>query len=304
MTISYTSAQYKKRTLREVALGYDNANTSGQTNEVQVITITGTPVSGTLTVTFGGQTTAAIPYNATAVQVEAALEALTTIQPDNVTVTGGPGPGTPWTVTFTNALGGTNVAAMTTTDSLGGGTSPASAVTTSTPGVRTRAMVYIPINSRGVGLSPSVQTIVTQGTIERFSDDEPQNYSITIDQDVYENAMNDMWLAKTTTGLTDTPFTLAARYHISGTPDQDVQVEVRLKVTMYNINAGTERVEYIRFPKCRPQQYNPLGTGAQAETLIPQQVMLDASRTLTDLTGVLVAGAVAPGDFAVIDVVS
>lgn len=165
-------------------------------------------------------------------------------------------------------------------------------------------MVYMVINSRGVGLNPAVTTLVTQGTIERFSDDEPQSYSITLDQDVYENAMNDMWLAKTTTSLTDQPFTLASRYHGTGTPDQTSMVEVRLKVEMYNINTGAKRTEYIRFPKCRPQQYNPLGSGAQAEALIPQQVILDAQRTITDLAAETIVGAVAPGDFYVIDVLS
>jgi hypothetical protein len=103
-------------------------------NEVQTITITGTPTGGTFTVTFGGQTTAAIAYNATAATVQAALQAMTSIGANNVTVTGGPGPGTPWVVTFRNALGSTNVAQMTTTDSLTGGASPASAVTTTTQG--------------------------------------------------------------------------------------------------------------------------------------------------------------------------
>lgn len=104
------------------------------TNELQTITITGSPTGGTVTVTFGGQTTAAIPYNANAAQVQAALEALSTIGGGNVNVTGGPGPGTPFRVEFVNTLGGANQAAMTTTDSFTGGSSPASAVATVTNG--------------------------------------------------------------------------------------------------------------------------------------------------------------------------
>src|SRR5262245_46081762 len=73
------------------------------TNEVQTVTITGSPTGGTFTLTFGGQTTAPIAYNATAVQVQAALEALSTIGFPNVRVTGGPGPGTAFSVTFQNA---------------------------------------------------------------------------------------------------------------------------------------------------------------------------------------------------------
>lgn len=105
-----------------------------QTNEVQQVAITGSPTSGTFTLTYSGQTTAAIPYNATAAQVKTALEGLSNINPGDVDVTGGPLPGTAVSVTFKGQYIGTNVAAMTSTDSLGGGSSPASAVSTTTAG--------------------------------------------------------------------------------------------------------------------------------------------------------------------------
>lgn len=101
-------------------------------NEVQVITITGGPTGGTFTLTYGGQTTAAIPYNAAAGAVQAALEALSNIAPGDVTVTGAAGG--PYTITFTGTLAGTNVAQITATASLTGGTSPAITPATTTPG--------------------------------------------------------------------------------------------------------------------------------------------------------------------------
>lgn len=104
-------------------------------NEVQRITITGTPTSGTFTITYAGQTTAAIAYNATAAAVAAALELLSTIGLGGVKGSGGPFPGTAVDITFQGQLGARNVAAMTTTDSFGGGSAPASAVTTPTGGV-------------------------------------------------------------------------------------------------------------------------------------------------------------------------
>jgi len=104
-------------------------------DEVQTITITGTPTGGTYTLTFSGQTTASIVYNATSGAVQAALEALSNIAPGDITCAGGPHPGTPITVTFGGGIyDGTNVAQMTATASLTGGTSPAVAVTTTTPG--------------------------------------------------------------------------------------------------------------------------------------------------------------------------
>lgn len=105
------------------------------TNEVQTVTITGTPTGGTYTLTWSGQTTAAIPYNATAAQVRTALEALSNLAPGDVTVTGGPHPGTAMTVTFGGTLLGDNVAEMTASGaSLTGGSSPAVAIATTTAG--------------------------------------------------------------------------------------------------------------------------------------------------------------------------
>lgn len=105
------------------------------TNEVQTVTITGTPTGGTFTLTYDGQTTAPIAYNAASAAVQAALEALRNIGTGNVLVAGGPGPGTPYTVTFQGRLAGRNVNQMTATGAFTGGAAPAVAVTTTTPGV-------------------------------------------------------------------------------------------------------------------------------------------------------------------------
>lgn len=104
------------------------------TNETQTVTITGTPTGGTFTLTYSGQTTAAIAYNATAATVKTALEALSNIDVGDVTTAGGPFPGTAVTVTFVGQFLGVNVAQMTATGSLTGGSTPAVAVTTTTAG--------------------------------------------------------------------------------------------------------------------------------------------------------------------------
>ncbi|MEC4616195.1 hypothetical protein [Tsukamurella tyrosinosolvens] len=61
------------------------------------VTVTGSPTGGTFTLTVGGQTTAAIAYNATATAVKAALEALSNVDSATVTGTG------PYTVAVTAA---------------------------------------------------------------------------------------------------------------------------------------------------------------------------------------------------------
>lgn len=58
---------------------------TGGVNEIQRFTFSDTPTSGSFTLTYNGQTTAAIAYNATPAIIKAALELLPNIQ--NVTVT-------------------------------------------------------------------------------------------------------------------------------------------------------------------------------------------------------------------------
>jgi len=105
-------------------------------NEVQTLTMTGSPTGGTFKLGFGGATTESIVYNATAAQVELALEALDPIPQGTATVAGGPFPGTAMTVTFSGALGNQNVAMITLAENLlTGGTSPTIDIVETTQGV-------------------------------------------------------------------------------------------------------------------------------------------------------------------------
>lgn len=105
------------------------------TNAVQELEITGTPTGGTFTLTFRGQTTAAIDHDATAGEVEDALEVLSTIGVGNVACGGGALPGSPVTITFTGDLAATALPLVTANGAaLSGGSAPAAAVTETTPG--------------------------------------------------------------------------------------------------------------------------------------------------------------------------
>lgn len=101
-------------------------------NEVETLTVTGGPTGGTFTITFSGQTTAAIAYNATAAAVQTALEALSNVNPGDITVTGNAGG--PWTLTFGGQYLGEDVTQVTTTESFTGGTTPDITVDTTTAG--------------------------------------------------------------------------------------------------------------------------------------------------------------------------
>ncbi|MCM2372640.1 SdrD B-like domain-containing protein [Aporhodopirellula aestuarii] len=58
-------------------------------NETQAITIDSATTGGTFTLGFGGQTTTDLAFNADAATVQAALEALSSVSPGDVSVTGG-----------------------------------------------------------------------------------------------------------------------------------------------------------------------------------------------------------------------
>lgn len=101
--------------------------------EVQSLVATGA-TAGTFTLTFDGQTTAPIAYDATAAAVKTALDGLSNLEVADTTTAGGPLPDTAVTITFadTGQYAGADVPQITA-DSTGltGGTA---VVTTTTPG--------------------------------------------------------------------------------------------------------------------------------------------------------------------------
>lgn len=127
----YDFRNVQDRSLFDTYIGTNHVADGAGTAEAQTVTVTGTPTGGSFTLTYNGQTTAAIAYNATASAVQSALNALGSVGASGVTVTGGPGPGTPWVVTFAAAG---NVNQMSATGSFTGGTAPAVAVTTTAGG--------------------------------------------------------------------------------------------------------------------------------------------------------------------------
>jgi hypothetical protein len=115
-----------------------NFPTAGNVNAVQTVTILGTPTGGTFTLAYGGYTTTALAYNATAAAVQTALLALTSIGTGNATVTS-PAAWT-YTVTFTGTLGNKPITTMTAngTNLTPGGTPGQVTVTPTTPGSTAR----------------------------------------------------------------------------------------------------------------------------------------------------------------------
>lgn len=94
-------------------LVFSATTTVAPQNEKQTIKINNNPTSGTFTLTYSGQTTGNIAYNASNATITTALEALSNIGVGDVLVTGGPLPSRTITIEFKGALAATNVAQLT-----------------------------------------------------------------------------------------------------------------------------------------------------------------------------------------------
>ena len=104
-------------------------------DEQQTITITGSPTGGTFTLSYQGETTAALNHNSSAATVQSALETLSSIGSGNVSCSGGDLPGTAVVVTFQGTLENTDADPLMPDGSgLTGGTSPAVTVEETTKG--------------------------------------------------------------------------------------------------------------------------------------------------------------------------
>ena len=118
-TTTSTSNAWTAEDARGTGAGWHLTITSTDftTDTVQRVD-TGGASSGTFTLTYDGQETASINFDATSAAVDTAMEALSNVT--TVTVTGTGAVATPWVIIF-NSASGQNI--MTTTDSLTGGSS-------------------------------------------------------------------------------------------------------------------------------------------------------------------------------------
>lgn len=113
--------------------GYTGSSGIG---EVQNLSISGSPVSGTFGLTYGGENTIPLNHNASAATVQAALEGLAPIGVGGVVCTGGPLPDTPVVITFAGSLSGLDLDLIenvlgVVAESVQGGNAPTITTTTS-----------------------------------------------------------------------------------------------------------------------------------------------------------------------------
>lgn len=103
-------------------------------DEVQSLATSGTPTGGTINLTFQGQTTGDIAYNAAASAVQTALLALSNLDSGDVVASGGALGTNPVVLTFGGRFKGANVPKITVTTALTGGTDPTAEITVTTEG--------------------------------------------------------------------------------------------------------------------------------------------------------------------------
>lgn len=133
-------------------LPYYGALSSANEYAAQVIEIIGSPTGGTFTLTFNGQTSAAIAYNTSAATIQAALNALTGATTATVTLLSNIGFLVTGFSVFAPIVLGTN--------SLTGGTSPTVYVIPNAPPART---IYVEstIDTNGIANATLIASVVT-----------------------------------------------------------------------------------------------------------------------------------------------
>jgi hypothetical protein len=154
----------------------------GEVNEIQSVDIRGA-IGGTFTLTYAGQTTAAISYNASAALIRAALESLSNISPGDVAVSGGPANTAVVYVEFTGALAATDVAQIT-----GSGTNLITAqvnerqmvfVNPGQPASGTFTLTFSGQTTAAIAWNASAATV--QAALEALSNIAPGDVAVSID---------------------------------------------------------------------------------------------------------------------------
>lgn len=289
---SFADDRYRDRVLKSIYLLYKSDDSAAKgTDEVQTVTISGTPTGGAFTLTFGGQTTQALPYNATAAQVSRALEDLASIGWGNVLVTGGPGPGTPYVVTFLHDLGSQNVALMTAANTFTGGTTPAVAVAETTPGVAGATIKRLKLDSRGFASERDLATLTTEGTEDILTTNRVNARRASFDQSKWQQAL-----------------ALIAQQYSTGNPGEAQRVwdTGDFKTTQYGLEVWETAVDVddgvqVRFrtvyPRVQVQDYDEFAGGAARQTVIPGRVIFNMLKGTTDLFGTTITNVPADGIF-------
>jgi RHS repeat-associated protein len=163
-------------------------------DSVQMVQLSGSPTGGTFTLTWGGQTTSAIAYNASAATVQSALQGLSSIGSGNALVAGGTSGG-PWVVRFAGTLAGAAQPALTGNGSgLTGGSSPNVAITVTSLGGDAGWQQQV-TDPRGIVTKTDYDSLGrTARTVENFIAFNPSNSADKTTEYTYDGDGNQLTL--------------------------------------------------------------------------------------------------------------
>ena len=126
----------------------DNITLTAGTAEVQTLTASGTVSGGTYTLSFMGEVTSSLAYNANTATIQAALDALVNVASGDIVVGGGTLPGTPATFTFGGQYASADVPLIVVNGASLTGSTPAYTMTETTPGAELTEIAIQPISGK------------------------------------------------------------------------------------------------------------------------------------------------------------
>lgn len=287
--LSILDDRYDNYVPRRISLLYPSDTTAAAgTDEVQTVTISGSPTGGTFTLTFGGQTTTALAYNATAGDVRRALEALSTIGEGNVTVSGNAGG--PYIVTFVYDLGSANQAIMTAAHTFTGGSSPNIAVAETTAGVAGTTIKRVIMDSRALTFDRQTSEVTTEGTTELHRRTYTDAVRFTADQQIFQAAFE----AAILDDYSGVAGESIRTFYTGDFSTQYFGLEVLFDAT--DIDNGVEVDYRVIVDKVKTQDYNPF-VNLQRRASTGQSIVLEALKTSTDLLNRAIAGVPSGGAY-------
>jgi len=165
------SAFTKSQAAQDSKIKVDGFPNTSATSELQTALLSGSPDGGTFTLTYRGETTSAISYNASAEEIETALEALSTVNSGDIMVSGSIDDST--TFTFASSLGNVDLLMINSSLTIGGSPVTAS-ISETTPG----SDGYISRSSNTVG------DVVSGVTLHLHNTTDANGEEVTLTRDV------------------------------------------------------------------------------------------------------------------------
>lgn len=267
-------------------------------NEVQTITIYGSPTGGTFVLTFKGQSTAGIAATALGTAVQTALEALSTIGTGNVAVTGPAGG--PYVATFQGTLTDKDLPEMTAASAFTGGTNPYTTVTTTTTGALAGDVIQNDLHFiNNVGFDVQQTDVAFEGdqqTVRKFF---LNGIVVNVACDTYDLRAISGAFNKTENTVSVFSVTHKRTYFGETAETSGINVGFLAEVQAENINTGSvETLDFV-VPVASLTVIRPptLAFNAKAQLVLA----LTAQKVSQDISGIALAGCPPGGCYWYLD---